>query len=105
MGSETITRDLMRKLADDVTSAMLRTMALADERSRLPITISAGAACVGIIAGVLNRSAGGETGLAPDPDCVLLAGLLVARSGIGGDDPIADAYRDLELLKAAEAKQ
>ncbi len=101
-----ITRDLMKKLGDDISGYMLRTLSLAEPRQQLPIGISAGAACVGMIAAILNKYAEGEAGQPPDPECVLLAGLLVARTGIGGDDPIGAAYRDLETLKAAaEVKQ
>lgn len=96
---ETITRDLMAKVASDITAAMIRTIDLVEAKGRLPVSISAGAACIGVIAAILNNGMG-ERGHAPDPDCVLLAALLVGRTSIGGDDPIGDAYRDLETLKA-----
>jgi hypothetical protein len=103
MSQEAITRDLMKKLADDVTSSMVRTLSLAGERQQLPIGIAAGASCIGIIAAMLNSAKGGASGQEPDPDCILLAALLVARTGIGGDDPIGDAYRDLGFLNEAHA--
>lgn len=94
-----VTRDLMMKVADDITSAVTRTLALTDDRGNLPIAVSAGAACLGVIAAILDQQYGDKRGGKPDPDCVLLAALLAARTGIGGEDPVADAYRDLELLK------
>lgn len=104
MSNDTITRDLMRKLADDVSQSMLRTLSLADAPQQLPIGISAGASCIGIVAGILNAIEGKERGTPPDRDCILLAALLVARTGIGGDDPIGDAYRDLAVLNKAEGQ-
>jgi hypothetical protein len=101
---EAITRDLMRKLAKDVSDSMIRTLSLAGPRDQLPIGISAGASCIGIVSGILHVMEGKDKGTKPDPDNTLLAALLIARTGIGGDDPIGDAYRDLEFLKAAHAK-
>lgn len=101
MSEDYVTRDLMRKLSSDVSENMLRTISLVENRQVLPIVVAAGASCVGIISGVLHSMAEGESQTVPDPECILLAALLVARTGIGGDDPIGDAYRDLETIKAA----
>jgi hypothetical protein len=99
---EQITRDLMKKVADDVVSAMHRTLAIAPS-PHLPIAASAAAAAMGIVSALLEESSpdGRVPGSTPDPDCVLLAGLLCARLGIGGADPIGEAYADLKLLTAA----
>lgn len=99
-----ITSDLMKKISNDITGYMVRTLSLAGERQQLPIGIAGGAACAGVIAAMLNKAGGGEGGKRPDPECILLAGLLLAHTGIGGDDPIGNAYRDLERLKAAGAQ-
>lgn len=95
-----ITRDLMRKVSEDVSAALNRTLSIAPH-PLLPIAASAGAVCVGVMAGFLEAMSpeGRAPGTAPDPDCVLLAGLLCARMGMGGDDPIAAAYADLATLK------
>jgi hypothetical protein len=97
-----ITRDLMRKVADDVISAMRRTLAIAPAPI-LPVAVSAATAAMGIVSALLEQvSAEGRVpGSEPDPDCVLLAGLLCARMGIGLGDSIGQAYADLRVLAAA----
>lgn len=94
--SEQIIRDLMTKVGDDVGAALRRTLAIAPH-PHLPIAIAAGASVVGLISAMLDKDRAPN----PDPDCVLLAGLLIARTGIGGKDPIREAYADFELLKEA----
>jgi hypothetical protein len=100
-----ITRDLMRKASDDVLSALRRTLAIAPA-PHLPIAASAAASAMGFVSALLEYATddGRVPGSAPDPDCVLLAGLLCARMAIGGEDPIGAAYADLKLLTAARAK-
>lgn len=89
-------RDLMTKVGDDVGAAMRRTLAIAPQ-PHLPIAIAAGASVIALIAFLLDT----ERSPDPDPDCVLLAGPLIARTGIGGKDPIGEAYADFDLLKNA----
>jgi hypothetical protein len=91
-----ITRDLMRKLGDDVGATIRRIIDIAPE-PHLPIAMSAGASAIAVVAFLLNTEPAPE----PDPDCLLLAGLLLARTGIGDDDPIGAAYADFEVLKSA----
>lgn len=95
-----ITSDLMKKVADDVIAAVHRTLAIAPD-PLLPIAVSAGAACVGIVWAMLeNLSDQGRTpGAAPDPECLMLAGLIVARVGIKQEDPIGAAYKDMDALR------
>jgi hypothetical protein len=104
MSTEQITKDLMHKLSDDVTGAVRRVLSIAPQ-PHLPIAMSAGAVCVGFIAATLEHMSeeGREAGSPPDPDCVLLAGLLCAHFGLGRDHPIGAAYADLRTLKAAAA--
>ena len=92
-----ITSDLMIKIGNDVTSAMTRTLALTNEH--LPVAMAGGSAAIGIIAAFLEVQDGGPRKDAPDPDCILLAALLCARTGMSHVDPIRQAYRDLEALK------
>jgi Ni,Fe-hydrogenase III small subunit len=94
-----ITDDLMRKVSDDVQAVLKRTLAIAPH-PHLPVAVSAGAACIGVIAGLLEIMSedGRVPGSKPDPECVLLAGLLCARMGTGGSDPIGQAYADLKTL-------
>jgi hypothetical protein len=100
--SEQITTDLMTKCADDVSRVLTRTMSIAP-RPYLPIFMNAGAVCAGMMAAELHHLGGGERnpGDVPDAECILLAGLLIARAGISGTDPIGDAYKDFAALKAA----
>lgn len=94
--NEQITRDLMTKVADDVSAVLHRVLAISPH-PHMPIAVSAGASVVGLLAAMLDT----DRSPTPDPDCVLLAGLLIARTGIGGKDPIGDAYADFQLLKEA----
>lgn len=87
------TKDLMTKIGADVSGAMMRTLSLTDEP--LPVAMSGGSAAVGVIAAVLNPN-----GDAPDPDCIMLAALLIARTGSNHPDPVSQAYKDLEVLLA-----
>jgi hypothetical protein len=99
--SNGITEDLMDKIADDVTFAMKRTLALAPN-PLLPVAMNGGAVAIGIVAAVLAEAAGKyEPKSKPDVDTVLLAALLCARVGTDVDDGIAQAYRDLEALRSA----
>lgn len=91
-----VTRDLLRKCADDVGAALRRTIAIAPE-PHLPIAMAAGASVVAFIGVLLDT----ENGPEPDSECILLAGLLIGRSGVGGLDPVGAAYDDFEILKAA----
>lgn len=97
---EQIINDLMTKCADDVVRALKRTLSITPD-PQLPVATAAGVACIGVIAGILEHMAGNRVaGSAPDPECVLLAGLICARMGMDPRDGIAQAYRDLEVLKA-----
>jgi hypothetical protein len=91
-----ITKDLMQKLADDVNAALYRTLAIAPQ-PHLPIAMCGGAPLVAMMGALLDT----DPGPTPDPDCLLLAGLLLARAGIRGHDAIDQAYKDFEALKAA----
>ena len=92
-----VTEDLMMKIGADVSDAMMRTLSLSLADEQLPIAISGGSAAVGVIAAVLNPN-----GDAPDPDCIMLAALLIARTGSNHPDPVSQAYKDLEVLQALE---
>lgn len=103
--AEQVTSDLMRKIEDDVTAVIRRVIGIAPP-PYLPIITSAGAVCIGFAASELEHmSADGRVaGSEPDPDCVLLAGLLIAHMGIGGPDPIHAAYQDMKAIKTARSK-
>lgn len=94
--TEQITRDLMTKVSDDISAVLRRTLSIAPH-PHMPIAVSAGASVLGFLAAMLDSDRKPD----PDPDCVLLAGLLIARTGIGGKDPIGAAYADFQLLKDA----
>jgi hypothetical protein len=96
MSNEQITRDLVRKVGDDIGAVLRRTISIAPQ-PHMPIAVSAGASVVGLLAAMLDTDKKPD----PDPDCVLLAGLLIARCGIGGSDPIGAAYSDFDALKKA----
>lgn len=91
-----VTDDLMDKIAADVKGAMRRTLALVDEP--LPVAMSGAGAAIGTLCAVLERMGSEPPGDTPDPDCLLLAGLMAARIGQRHDDPIGQAYRDLAAL-------
>lgn len=96
-----ITRDLMRKVSDDVIGALRRVMSIAPA-PHLPIAVSAGGAAIGFVSAALQYMTNDrQPGDPPDPECILLAGLLCARMGIGGDDPIGAAYADMKALTDA----
>ena len=95
-----ITNDLMNKISEDVSGAMLRTLALSS--TKLPIAMSGCAAAVGITAAVLAALSGSyNSKLDPDPNNILLAALLAYRAGCGGKAPIGAAYKDFDILKKA----
>lgn len=92
-----ITKDLMHKLAEDVSAAMYRTLAIAPQ-PHLPIAMSGAAPLLAMMGALIDTDPKKE----PDPDCLLLAGLLLARAGgARNHDPIGEAYKDFEALKAA----
>lgn len=93
-----ITRDLMRKVGDDVGAALRRMMEIAPE-PLLPIAMSAGTTVIALMALLLDKNP--ERG-SPDPKCLMLAGLLLAHGGISGPDAVKNAYRDLEVLMDAD---
>jgi hypothetical protein len=93
-----ITEDLMSKVADDVTRAITRTLAIAPD-PRLPIALSAVAAAIGTATALLQRMAGDAKEI--DPECVMLAGLLGARIALDPDEGTSLAYADLDCLKSA----
>ena len=102
MNAEQITRDLITKVSDDVVAAMLRTLAIAPTPS-LPVAMGAAAAALGIVAAELALASQKDTGGTPDSETMLLAGLLSARMGMGGPDPIGEAYDDLRILTEVRA--
>lgn len=92
-----ITKDLMHKLAEDVSAALYRVLAIAPQ-PHLPIAMSGAAPLIAMMGAILDTDKKPE----PDPDCLLLAGLLLARAGgTKNHDPIGEAYKDFEALKAA----
>lgn len=93
-----ITRDLMRKVGDDVGAALRRMMEIAPD-PLLPIAMSAGTSVVALMALLLDTKPEPSK---PDPNCLMLAGLLLAHSGISGDRIVDNAYRDLDLLMSAD---
>lgn len=96
--TEAIALDLMRKIADDVTAAMCRTLAINKKGRRdLPVVMAGLGAALGVAAAALNTD---KEATEPDPECILLAALLGARFGIGEADPVKAAYRDFETLRA-----
>lgn len=98
---QSITADLMDKCTDDVIRALKRALAIAPE-PHLPIAAAAGAAVIGVMAGFLEHMAKDRIpGSAPDSECVLLAGLLCARMALDPANGVSNAYRDLEILRAA----
>jgi len=105
MTENTVTKDLMIKISQDITAAMMRTLALTD--NHLPVAIAGGSAAAGIIAGCLGKMSGAyDKEKGPDEENVMLAGLLIARMGSQHPDAIAQAYRDLDrLLERETAKE
>lgn len=88
-----VTKDLIRKLSEDVGAAIRRTLAIAPE-PHLPVAMAAGASAVAVITALLDPEHNPE----PDRECQLLAGLLLGRIG---PNAVEDAFRDFEVLKAA----
>jgi hypothetical protein len=97
-----VTTDLMKKIADDVGNAILRTCDLAAtiDGPRLPLLMAAAAAALGMLSGELERMGGTQRPDATGPEyqVILLAGLLAARHGMQLPDPTGEAYRDMEAL-------
>lgn len=91
-----VTKDLMSKVNEDVKAALNRVLNIAPE-PHLPIALSAGASVLALVAILLDS----DPKPTPDPECLLLAGILMARTGMGGDDPVGDAFSDFETLRAA----
>jgi len=93
-----ITNDLMKKVGDDVTAAMIRTLDIAP--NHLPVAVAGAAAAVGVTAAILGRlNDSQEMGGGPNPDMVMLAALIIGRMGLGPDG-ISQAYKDLETLRS-----
>jgi hypothetical protein len=95
-----VVEDLMEKIAEDVTRAMGRTLAICPD-PRLPVALAGAAAALGIVTSLLDEMAGLKRKDGPSPENILLAGLLAARLGISGEDGVGQAYRDIEKLKVA----
>lgn len=89
-----VTVDLVRKVGDDVGAIIRRALSIAPD-PHLPIAMSAGASAVAVMALLLDT----DPKPTIDPDCMLLAGLLLGRSG--GKDAVGEAYKDFAALKAA----
>jgi hypothetical protein len=97
--NKTITRDLIRKGADDIGAVIRRLRSIAP-RPFMPVAVGlAGAAIVALAAELAVKNGAAKD--TPDPDCMILAALLAARCGISADDPINAAYADFEALKSA----
>ena len=97
--SEQIVADLMSKIGEDVSRAMLRSIDLSPE-PKLPVAIAGAAAAIGIVTALLDELSGNEMKKGPTNANIMLAGLLAARYGIGGDG-VEEAYLDIDALKAA----
>jgi hypothetical protein len=100
-----VIRDLMNKAADDAKTHLLRTLSLSDDK-HLPIAIAAGAAVMGITGAILSQQSDRYIPADPDPESVLLAALIIARSvSVEGQDDRSDcvhqAFRDLDALREA----
>lgn len=100
MKENDIIGDLMKKTGEDVTRAILRTLAICP-RPHLPLVLAAAAAAIGTVASILDEMTDKKLGNGPNPENVLLAGLLAARTAISPNDGVAAAYRDFEVLKSA----
>ena len=93
-----ITNDLMKKIGNDVTAAMIRTLDIAP--NHLPVAMAGAAAAVGVTAAILSRlNDSQELGGEPNPDMVMLAALIIGRMGLGPDG-VSQAYIDLETLRS-----
>jgi len=98
---DAVTSDLMRKVVDDVGAAIERTVTIAP--LPIPVVASGGSVAIGMMAALLEQLADDHVpGSKPDPECIFLAALIIARMGTQHDDPIGQAYRDLEALKPVE---
>ena len=96
---EQIQRDLRKKVINDVHDAIERVMALSqDERD---ILMAGASAAVLMLASHLYREASPNTALPDKPvlRIVILAALVAARHGVGGD--IRDGIDDIEALVQA----
>ncbi len=93
-----VINDLMRKAAEDATNTLFRVLDIAPDRGRLPIAMAAGGSILGVAAAILDPRPGDI-----EPETLLLAALILGRSPLKekGDDPIAEAYRDLTTLVKA----
>jgi hypothetical protein len=101
---DAIIGDLMTKAGEDVTASIRRTLAICPT-PHLPIVLAAAAAAIGTVTAILDEMAGNDHSRGPDPENILLAGLLAARTGMKGfngpEDGVGAAYRDFETLKKA----
>lgn len=95
-----VTNDLIAKAVKDIGAVMRRLRSIAPDPF-LPVAIGAGVNAIVPIAVELHHMSGEPYKGEPDPDCMMLAALLLARTGISDADAVAEAYRDLDALKAA----
>lgn len=101
---DAIIGDLMTKAGEDVAASIRRTLAICPT-PHLPVVLCAAAAAIGTVVAILDEMAGNDRSKGPDPENILLAGLLAARAGMKGfnglEDSISAAYLDFKTLKDA----
>lgn len=88
-----ITNDLIVKVAEDVSAALKRTLAIAPEPARLAIMMSAGMPILAGMAHVIDPKA-----KECKRDTLMFCGLLLSRVG---KDSMDEAARDIATLIAA----
>lgn len=98
MSNKQIISDLMRKIGDDVSSAMRRNVSLSPD-PKLPVAAAGAAAAVGVLAAIINID---KDATEMDEECVILAGLMCARVALDPKNGISNAYRDLEILMGSK---
>lgn len=91
-----IVRDLMGKVSSDVEAALHRTLAISPQ-PHLAIVLGASAPLMAALAFILNTHPSPE----PDPDCMMMGALLMARIARKDHDPVGAAYADFEALRVA----
>lgn len=97
-----IISDLMAKVGDDITGAMMRTISISPE-PHLPVAMAGGAAALGIVAGVLNEMSSHPDSELND-ETILLAALLCAHTVINPKTGVEQACRDLQILRPSTPK-
>lgn len=95
-----VTKDLMAKASDDMVHALARTVSLAG-RDRMPVAMAGAAGALGCFAAELQATGTSDTDSLPksDPDCILLAALILASTANRSSDPVSDGYKQFYALK------